>query len=209
MESKVVLKRSNVSGKKPTVNDLDFGELAINTNDGRAYIKKDDGSGEEVVDIGSKTLVELEDTDITTPVNGACLKYEETSAKWVDADPMVIEIPELSTDLIDFSSVAPTDGQGLVFNSGKWIPTDIVISNTLQELNDTNIAAPGEGEVLTYVSGEWKNKPAGSIDTTLFVKSDITGISGASKILNMVSITQADYDNIAVKDPETLYLIKG
>ena len=52
MSNKVLVKRSAVPGKIPTVNDLDFGELAINTFDGKAYIKKDDGTP-SVVEIGT------------------------------------------------------------------------------------------------------------------------------------------------------------
>ena len=52
MSNKVLVKRSSVPGKIPAVNDLDFGELAINTFDGKAYIKKDDGIP-SVVEIGT------------------------------------------------------------------------------------------------------------------------------------------------------------
>jgi len=45
MANSVKLKRSSVAGKIPTTADLDLGELAINTHDGKIFIKKDDGSG--------------------------------------------------------------------------------------------------------------------------------------------------------------------
>ena len=46
------LKRSNFPGKIPTTGDLELGELAINTNDGKLYTKKDDGV-ESIVEIGA------------------------------------------------------------------------------------------------------------------------------------------------------------
>jgi hypothetical protein len=52
MANTVKLKRSAVSGKVPTVTDLELGELALNTYDGKAYIKKDDGT-ESIVEIGA------------------------------------------------------------------------------------------------------------------------------------------------------------
>jgi len=52
MANSVKLKRSSVAGKVPTNTDLDLGEIAINTYDGKVFIKKDDGS-ESVVEIGS------------------------------------------------------------------------------------------------------------------------------------------------------------
>jgi hypothetical protein len=42
------LKRSAVQGKAPTVTDIDFGELAINTYDGYIYLKRDGAAGEEI-----------------------------------------------------------------------------------------------------------------------------------------------------------------
>ena len=49
--STINLKRSAVAGKIPVLGDLDLGEIALNTYDGKAYMKKNDGS-ESVVEIG-------------------------------------------------------------------------------------------------------------------------------------------------------------
>jgi hypothetical protein len=46
----IKLKRSAVAGKTPAVGDLELGELAINTHDGKLYLKKCDGA-ETIVDI--------------------------------------------------------------------------------------------------------------------------------------------------------------
>jgi hypothetical protein len=51
MPNTVRLKRSAVPAKVPLVGDLDLGELAINTYDGKLYTKKDDGA-ESIVEIG-------------------------------------------------------------------------------------------------------------------------------------------------------------
>lgn len=51
MSSSIKLKRSSVQGKKPTISDLQLGEVAINTHDGKMYIKKDNGT-ESIVQIG-------------------------------------------------------------------------------------------------------------------------------------------------------------
>jgi len=52
MPQKIVLKRSSVQGKIPGTADLDLGEIAINTYDGKMFIKKNDGA-ETVVEVGS------------------------------------------------------------------------------------------------------------------------------------------------------------
>jgi len=47
------LRRSSVPGKIPTTSSIDFGEIALNTYDGLAFIKKSGSNGEEIVTIGA------------------------------------------------------------------------------------------------------------------------------------------------------------
>lgn len=49
------LRRSAVPGKVPPTSSLDFGELAINTYDGKVFIKKSGSLGEEVIPVGSNS----------------------------------------------------------------------------------------------------------------------------------------------------------
>jgi hypothetical protein len=42
MANKIQIKRSSTAGKAPVAADLDAGEFAINTNDGKLFLKKDD-----------------------------------------------------------------------------------------------------------------------------------------------------------------------
>ena len=41
------------------------------------------------------------------------------------------------------------------------------------------------------------------------VSSNVTGITGADQITNIVSLTQAEYDAIATKNASTFYVIAG
>lgn len=45
MTSRVLNKRSVVPGKVPTTAQIDLGELAINTRDGKLFLKRDNGNG--------------------------------------------------------------------------------------------------------------------------------------------------------------------
>ena len=49
------LRRSNIPGRTPTTASLDFGELALNTYDGLAFMKKSGSNGEEIITIGATT----------------------------------------------------------------------------------------------------------------------------------------------------------
>jgi hypothetical protein len=54
MTQTVQLKRSATPGKVPTTSDLSLGELAINTYDGKLYIKKDNGAA-SIVQVGASS----------------------------------------------------------------------------------------------------------------------------------------------------------
>jgi hypothetical protein len=54
MTSKLLSKRSAVPGKVPTTAQIDLGELAINTRDGKLYLKRDNGNGTfTIVELGT------------------------------------------------------------------------------------------------------------------------------------------------------------
>lgn len=85
MASKIKIKRSAVAGKVPLTTDLELSELAVNTNDGRLYTKKDDGT-ESIVEIGGPdfgsrnvittgtvTGASIIPTSSTVPTNGVYL----------------------------------------------------------------------------------------------------------------------------------------
>jgi hypothetical protein len=54
MTSRVLSKRSAVPGRVPTIAQIDLGELAINTRDGKLFLKRDNGNGAcTIVEVGS------------------------------------------------------------------------------------------------------------------------------------------------------------
>ena len=42
MSNKILHKRNNVAGQEPLTDQIDLGEIAINTADGKMFIKKSD-----------------------------------------------------------------------------------------------------------------------------------------------------------------------
>lgn len=58
MPSKIQHRRSAVPGKVPTTAQVDLGELAINTRDGKLFLKRDNGNGTfSIVEVGSPQAV--------------------------------------------------------------------------------------------------------------------------------------------------------
>ena len=51
MAQTIKLKRSATAGAAPTTSQLELGEVAINTYDGKMYIKKSVGGTESIVEI--------------------------------------------------------------------------------------------------------------------------------------------------------------
>ena len=58
MPSKIQHRRSAVPGKVPTTAQIDLGELAINTRDGKLYLKRDNGNGTfTIIEVGAVVSV--------------------------------------------------------------------------------------------------------------------------------------------------------
>ena len=55
MAQTIKLKRSAVAGRIPSASDLELGEVALNTTDGKLYIKTTEGSLDSVIQVGSST----------------------------------------------------------------------------------------------------------------------------------------------------------
>ena len=68
MAQTVKLKRSSVASKVPTTSDLELGELAMNTDDGKVYFEKNDGSPsvQTILTTDSQTTGSIELTGAVT-----------------------------------------------------------------------------------------------------------------------------------------------
>lgn len=58
MSATIKLRRSSVAGNKPTVNQLDLGEVAINTHDGTMFFKRDKKGELQIVELGGSAVAE-------------------------------------------------------------------------------------------------------------------------------------------------------
>jgi hypothetical protein len=65
MATRIKHKRSSVAGRVPVTGDLELGELALNTNDGKVYLKKDDNT---ILDVNSTIF--KNNTSVTTSDTG-------------------------------------------------------------------------------------------------------------------------------------------
>ena len=56
--STIKLRRSAVSGNKPNTSQLDLGEVAINTHDGKMFFKRDKNSELSIIELGGAAIAE-------------------------------------------------------------------------------------------------------------------------------------------------------
>lgn len=74
MTTPILIKRSSVAGKIPATTDLVLGELAMNTNDGKLYLKKNVSGVESVVQVsGSTAAAELTGNTLSANVTASSL----------------------------------------------------------------------------------------------------------------------------------------
>lgn len=72
----IILKNSADPGKTPTLEQLELGELAVNTHDAKLYIKKDNGTA-RIVEVGSVA----NEPFIVLPVPIGTVEYDCTSTR--------------------------------------------------------------------------------------------------------------------------------
>ena len=86
----VKLKRSSVAEKVPTASDLELGELAMNTVDGKVYFEKNDGSPsvQTILTTDSQTTGSI---DLTGAVTASYFKGDGSKVTNVEAtDPNAV-----------------------------------------------------------------------------------------------------------------------
>ena len=90
MAQTVKLKRSSVAEKVPTTSDMELGELAMNTADGKIYFEKNDGSPsvQTILTTDSQTTGSVE---LTGAVTASYFKGDGSKVTNVEAtDPNAV-----------------------------------------------------------------------------------------------------------------------
>ena len=210
MANSIKIKRSSVAAKVPVTGDLELGELAINTYDGKLYLKKDNGTASivtvnpggggsgDVVGPGSST------DNAITRFDGVTGLLIQNSTATLD-DSGVVSVSGANISGLTASSAVATDGSKnlvSVANTGTGdnvlatsptlitpalgTPTALVgtnISGTASGLSiGGNAATVTDGVYTTDTSTVTNTMLAGSIANNKLVNSAIT-INGTSTSL--------------------------
>ena len=169
MAQKILLKRSGVSGSIPTTANIDLGELALNTYDGKAFMHKS-GSTDEVVQFvvaGSTTSGSI---NLTGAITASAFKGDGTYLTGVTAS--------MRPDDFDFNSDPFAGSIGYIQASGSLYKVATTTSSIDFRYNDVTIAKITSGSgALAGFSG------------SLYGIGDVLAFSGsvATRLTNIES----------------------
>ena len=117
MAQTIKLKRSATAGGIPTTSQLALGEVAINTTDGKMYIKKSVGGVETIVDItggGSSADTILEEFQFTATSNQTTFSGSDDNSETFTYTPNAIQV-FLNGILLDYGvDYTATNGTSVV-----------------------------------------------------------------------------------------------
>lgn len=155
MANKIQVKRSAVADKVPTTSDLDLGEIAINTYDGKVYIKKDVSGTPSIVEIGKLVSINSNATDILS------VSSNEISADDAGADKLVF------WDDSESKLTYLTLGDGLS-----------ITGTTIASSGGSGVSDGDKGDISVSSSGSvW------TIDNAVVTYAKIQNVSATDKIL--------------------------
>jgi hypothetical protein len=133
MANTVVLKRSAVPNKTPTTSDLALGELALNTNDGNLFFKKDVSGTQSILSVATLTGTQ---TFTNKTLEAAVITGTLTAGGGVGTNGQLLA----------------STGSGV-----QWITRDV---GTLDSLTDVVLSSPASNEVLKFNGSVWVNAEA-------------------------------------------------
>ena len=162
MTQTVQLKRSATSGAIPSTSDLSLGELAINTYDGKAYIKKNVGGTESIVEVGAEQA-----------------KFNQMSHNLFNASANQTTFS--GTDA-NGDSLSYTAGQILVFLNGVFLdPDDYTATNGTSVVLDDGAKSSDYLEIVSWTSGVTSGLITGISNYEFTATANQTVLSGADE----------------------------
>ena len=187
MAQTIKLKRSSVSGNTPGTSDLELGEVAINTYDGKMFIKKNDGS-DSIVEIGgtSGTVTEAFKTIAVSGQSNVVADSATDTLTLVAGSNMTITT-NASGDTVTFAS----SGGGGTQN----------VFTTFAVSGQSNVVADGTTDTLTLVAGT-------GIGLTTDASADSITIANTTNLFSTIAVS-GHSNVVADATSDTLTFVAG
>lgn len=131
-------KKSSTAGEVPQAADLEVAELAVNTADGKLFVKHTDDSIKEISGGGGATTIDdLADVDTSTvaPTDGQVLTWDNAAGQWEPATPSAAPVDSVAgkTGAVTLELTDNTD-VGLALNAPS-LPAGTVVAITGEGTN--------------------------------------------------------------------------
>jgi hypothetical protein len=169
MANVVKLKRSAVSGKQPSVSDLQLGEVALNTHDGNLFFKKDDGS-QSIVQVvttdGTQSLTNKTFADDLTIIGNLVMG---TNARNIDLSS--------GAGIIDDQGDDGSSGEYLM-STGQGVRWQSLSANSLSGLTDVTLSGLTSGQIIKYNGTVWVNADENAIVSSAVFAANATSDLG-------------------------------
>ena len=163
MSQQILIKRSSVAAKVPTTAQLALGELALNTYDGKVYLKKNVLGSESVIEVGAISAT----GDVTGSGNGSITLTLAASGVTAGTYPKVTvdskgrvtsgssliasDIPSLDWSKISSGKPTTLAGYGI---SDAVTPSAVSLVNPVTpKEGDVKV---GTGVISIYANGAWR-----------------------------------------------------
>ncbi len=125
MAQNIKLKRSSVSGKVPTVAQLEAGELAINTADGKLYFERDDSTIQSIVTTNALITGSV---NINGPITGSDIRINQWGS--VSASLSSIQSQGASVTLQDVTDNGNTTDNDIIITGSLTTTENLVVRGT-------------------------------------------------------------------------------
>ena len=217
MSANIILKRSAVAGRIPTTDQLELGEVAINTADGKMYIKKITGGVESIVVINGApegvwkqyyfTATEGQSTfsgiDDNSKILGYTINFLEVYLNGILLDPVVDYVANTGYSIEFAEPLTVDDVVQIDTFSTKIGPGDIVVDtftgdNTTASFQLTT--DPGsENNIFIYIDGVYQEKDTYTVsgETLVFGTAPYAGAS-IEAIIGSRNLTITDINDLTI-----------
>jgi hypothetical protein len=176
MANTIQVKRSAVPAKVPTTSDLALGEIAVNTYDGKMYIKKDDGTP-AIIQIGAGGAGTGDVTGPGSATDNALARFDSTTGKIIQNS---VGILDDSGNLTGINSIADPDY--ITFNTGYSTALTVGQLGWDSTYNNLSIGMIG-GNIIQHIGEDQYLYIKASATITKGQVIMFTGSVGASGIL--------------------------
>ena len=218
--STIKLRRSGVAGKIPTTAQLDLGEIALNTYDGRLYVKKEVSGVQSIVSFSGSPASEstvylftatgdgstvdfvlptipVSEQNVFAYLNGVLQHTSEFSL--VNGNTLRFTTAPLGTDDIEVRVVAPESASVVVRDYQQYVYSGLSAVSSVSGADDNNLTLTYDiGKVEVYANGVRlvDGSDYAATNGTSIVFQGSQTITGTVEVVSLSRASFADHDSL-------------